>query len=375
MDDKDLDRQVKKSPGFVVAGIAGVVLSAVLLTTLAWRQHAVLREEEVARKEVLEEGRTVRVATARKAPDLKPVVLVGEARPYASVTIYSKISGYLQDIKVDKGDEVRGDQIIAEIDSPELNRQYAAAVADAKNKRADAERQKYLLRTGSTSEQTAETSETSAKVAEDNAAAVKAQMDYEVIRAPFSGTITARYADPGALMQAATNAQTTALPLVTLAQTDHLRVYIYPDQRTASAVRVGDRAEVRDITRQEVKLDAKVTRTSGELDPKTRTLLVEIDVDNDDGLILAGSFVQVTLFVQMPPAIAIPAGTLVMRGGKPHVAVVNKDNRVNFRSIDISESDGREMRISSGLSEGDRVIISPGERFAEGDRVQPRGES
>lgn len=124
-----------------------------------------------------------------------------------------------------------------------------------------------------------------------------------------------------------------------------------------------------------MKLSATVTRTSGELDPKTRTLLVEIDLDNEDGMILAGSFVRVTLFVHVPPTIAIPAGTLIMRDGKPHVAVVNHENRVNFRSVDIYESDGRQMRLLSGLSEGERVIISPGQRFAEGEKVQPGGES
>lgn len=141
-----------------------------------------MRDEERARKESLQAGPIVRVATAKKAPEVKSVVLVGEARPYASVTVYAKISGYLQDIRVDKGDQIRADQVIAVLDSPELNKQYAAAIADARNKRADAERAQYLLKTGSTSAQNAETIETNARVAEDNAAAVKAQKDYEVIR-------------------------------------------------------------------------------------------------------------------------------------------------------------------------------------------------
>jgi RND family efflux transporter MFP subunit len=375
MADMDLSRPEKRTSRFVVAGIVAVVLSVVLLAGLVWRQHALLRDEEKSRKESLQAGRTVRVATAKRAPEVKPVVLVGEARPYASVTLYSKISGYLQEIRVDKGDQVRADQVIAVIDSPELNKQYAAAMADAQNKRVDAERQHYLLKTGSTSAQNAETAETTARVAEDNAAAIKAQKDYEVIRSPFAGTVTARYADPGALMQGATSAQTTALPVATVAQTDHLRVYIYPDQKTASAVRIGDRVEVADATRPDVKLSATVTRTSGELDPKTRTLLVEIDLDNARGAILAGSFVQVTLYISMPPTIEIPAGTLVMRDGKPHVAVVNKDDTVNFRGVGLYESDGRMMRLLSGVSEGERVVISPGESLAQGDKVRPGGDS
>ena len=100
----------------------------------------------------------------------------------------------------------------------------------------------------------------------------------QVMRAPFDGIITARYADPGALVQAATSAQTTALPVVALSQTDRLRVYVYPDQKTASSVQMGDKAEVSDVTRPETKLSATVSRTTGELDVKTRTLLVEIEL-------------------------------------------------------------------------------------------------
>jgi RND family efflux transporter MFP subunit len=302
-------------------------------------------------------------------------VLVGEARPYANVTLYSKISGYIQEIRVDKGDKVQADQVIAIIDSPELNKLHAAAVADAKNKRVDAERARYLLSTGSMSAQNAEAMETSAKVAEENSLALKAQKDYEVIRAPFAGTVTARYADPGALVQSADTSQTTALPVVTLSQTDRLRAYIYPDQKIASSVRVGDLVEVSDATRPEVKLSAAVSRTSGELDPKTRTLLVEIDLDNSRGEILANSFVQVKLSIRVPATVEIPAGALAIRDNKPHVAVVSKDDKVNFRSVSVLQSDGKRIRVLSGVREGERVVISPGEGLVEGEKVQPSHES
>lgn len=260
MGDSNSRETERRKPRFVVGGIVVVALSVLVLAGLVWRHETLFREEEKSRKQALAKGRIVRVATAKKAPESRSVVLLGEARPYASVTLYAKISGYLQDIRVDKGDRVKADQVIAVIESPELNRQYAAALADAKNKRADAERQKYLLKSGSTSEQTAETAETAAQVAEQTALSLKAQKDYEVIRAPFAGTITARYADPGALLQAATSSQTAALPVVALSQIDHLRVYVYPDQKTASSVQVGDRVEVMDVTRPDVKVSVIVRR-------------------------------------------------------------------------------------------------------------------
>ncbi len=110
--------------------------------------------------------------------------------------------------------------------------------------------------------------ERAAQVAQENALALEAQKNYEVIKAPFAGTIAAPYADPGALLQAATGAHTTALPVVTLSQKNRLRVYVYPDQRTASLVAVGDRVEIADATRPEVRGSATASRTSGELTPK-----------------------------------------------------------------------------------------------------------
>jgi len=354
-----------------VAGILGIIASMVLLVGLIWKQQMVLHREETLRKDAVREGRPVRVVAASKAPEVRPVSLVGEARPYASVTLYAKISGYLQEISVDKGSRVESGQVIARIDSPELHRQHAAALADAKNKRADAERHKYLLKSGAVSPRTAETVETAAQVAEENASALLAQKDYEVIKAPFSGTITARYADPGALLQGATTSQTNALPVVTLAQTDRLRVCVYPDQKTATSVQLGDRVEIADATKPDMKLPATVSRTSGDLHSKTRTLLVEIDLDNHEGKILSGSFVQVTLFIRSTATAEIPAECLVMRGDKPHVALLDHDNKVRFQEVTICESDGRRIRLGSGLTAGERVIFSPGETLSAGETVQP----
>lgn len=358
---------------WIPAAVA-VVISLIVIAAMIWRHEVRLAEEEKSRKNDVAQGPRVRVAIAKKAPLTRSVMLIGEAFPYANVTLYAKISGYLQEIRVDKGDQVRADQIVAILDSPEINKQYAAAVADARNKRAEEERFQYLLKSGSVAIQNAENAETTAKIAEDNAAALKAQKDYAVIRAPFDGTIAARYADPGALLQAATSSQSQALPVVALSQTDRLRVYVYPDQKTAGSVQVGDLAEVADVTRPQFKISAKVTRTTGELDVKTRTLLVEIDLDNREGKFLAGSFVQVTLFIRIPPTIEIPAGALIMRGDKAFVGTVDADNKAAFSKVTVFESDGKRVLLLSGISEGDRVMLNVGQSISEGDRVQPEEE-
>src|SRR5207253_3116298 len=147
-----------------------------------------------------------------------------------------------------------------------------------KNKRLDAERARTLVKRDMIAQQDADQAETDAEVAEANVKALATMKAYEVIRAPFAGTVTARYADPGALLQNAANSQTSALPLVTISQTERLRVYAYLDQRDAPFVHVGDGADVRLLERPGVALPGRVSRLSSELDPKTRMMLIEIDL-------------------------------------------------------------------------------------------------
>ena len=186
-----------------------------------------------------------------------------------------------------------------------------------------------------------------------------AQKEYELIRAPFTGTIAIRYVDPGALIQSAVNAQTTALPVVSLSQVDRLRVFVYMDQRNAAFVRPGDRVEITDPVRPSVKVSATVTRMSGELDTKTRTLLTEVQVDNRSGIIVPGSFVQVTVWLRTGARVEVPADSLLFRDGKPNVAVVNKTNKVQIRPVSIVDSDGINLRLSEGIQPGEVVIMSP----------------
>jgi RND family efflux transporter MFP subunit len=356
---------------FFVGGVAAVVVSLVFLIALILHQEDSVRSEAQSRAAELAAGKRVRVVAAKAGKPERTVSLPGEARPYASVTLYAKVSGYLKDIKVDKGDKVTQDRVLATIESPELDSQYAGALADAKNKRLDAERYRTLLTSGSVSEQQADNVETTAKIAEETAASLKAQMEYLTVRAPFAGTITARYVDPGALLQAAVTAQTTAQGIVSISQTDRLRVYVYPDQKTAGLVQVGDRGEVADTSVPDTKVPATVSRTSGELDIKTRTLLVELDVDNREGKILAGSFVKVSLTVRSHPYVQVPVEALVIRAEKTLVATLNDKNQADFHEVTVADSDGKVAKISSGLKDGEQVILNAGEGISEGDTVQP----
>lgn len=359
----------------LAAGILMVLGSLMTVGSIYACRRAYLEKEAQARLAKAKAGPRVRFVSATPGPETRALVLTGEARPYASVTLYSKVSGFLSAIRVDKGDKVRAGEVLAEVSSPELDRQYDAAVADARNKRADAERARLLAKTQSISVQNSERTETAALVAEQTAASLKAQKEYEIVKAPFDATVTARYADPGALLQNAANAQTTALPLLTLSQTDRLRVYVYPDQTSATLVRSGDRAEIYDPARPDLKVDGTVTRTSGEVDAKTRTLLVEIEVDNSQGQVLAGSSVQVRLWVQTPRLVQVPASALIIKDDKPYVGVVTEEDKFQLRAVSIRESNGKFVKLGSGIKVGERVALNAGSTVSDGDTVQPVGET
>ncbi len=222
----------------------------------------------------------------------------------------------------------------------------------------------------------AEQAETNAQVAAATVERLKALKDYELIRAPFAGTVTARYADPGALVQNAAGSQTSALPVVEVGTTDSLRLFVYLAQRDAADIRRGQPVTITDPGRPGVHVTGAVTRYTGELDPNTRTLLAEIDLSNRSGAIVPGSFVQVSLAVTGPRYLEIPAEALIVRGTDGlRRGRVTPDNRVTFREVHILDTDGVTVRLVSGIQEGDRVALNLGDSVPEGQHVQPLGDT
>ncbi|MGC8659074.1 MAG: efflux RND transporter periplasmic adaptor subunit [Desulfomonilaceae bacterium] len=354
--------------------IAGAVLVLAAFTLIAglWKANSdYLKEESSAKLAAMKAGYRVKTVRATKGSSTRAITLVGDSRPFTNVVLYAKVSGFLKNINVDKGDRVSEGQILAVIESPELDRQYDAALADARDKLADAQRARGLYKTGAMSLQDAERIEATAKVAEHTAESLQAQKEYEIIRSPFTGVVTARYADPGALIQNATTTQTAALPVVSVAEIDKLRIYVYPDQSIASLIKDGDIAHVADPAWPDAKVKGTVTRTSRELDPRTRTLLVEVDIDNRENKILAGSSVQVTVWVKTPECVQIPVEALLVRDDKYFVGVITPERTINFRQVSIYYSDGKLLSLSSGVNDGELVAINVRNTIADGDKVDP----
>ena len=315
-------------------------------------------------------GPAVRTTIAALSPPNPKVDFIGEAKPYASVTLYAKVSGYLKNVTVDMGDHVKAGQIIATIESPETDRAYSAAKADYDNKQVTAGRVAKLLDKKFAAPGEADQAKTDAAVARERLAGLEEQRAYEQLRAPISGTVTARFADPGALVQNAASSQTSSLPVVTVSQTDSLRVLVYLDQGDAASVRPGTRGTIRLAERPGFGLAATVARVSGQLDSKTRKMVAEFDISDRGGEIVPGSFVQVEMVVPSAPRPQAPVEALVVRGGKTYVAVVDKDSHVRFHEVTVAANDGRVVTFSDGIAAGDRLAVSLGSAIADGSLVR-----
>jgi membrane fusion protein, multidrug efflux system len=354
--------------------VVGLVIVAAAAMAVVWvwsAQVGGLAESRTARATEASTGPRVRAVAALQGPTERSITLLADVRPHQNATIYSKVSGYLKSISVDRGDKVKAGQIIAEVDSAETENQYLSAVADLDNKKKLAARSRQLLTKGTTSIQTAEQAETNERMARALVSQLDTLRSYQTIRAPFDGTVTARFADPGALIQNAGTSQTNALPIVTIADSKTLRIAIYVSQADVPFVHVGDPVEVSDSTNPERRAKATVSRTAEMLDPATRTLLAEIDLDNASGFLYPGSFAYVTLRAPVQSYVRIPATALVVRNNQQMVAVVGKNDTVQLRTVKIASIDGTVVDVSEGLAPGERIAISIPDEVTDGSRIQP----
>jgi RND family efflux transporter MFP subunit len=345
---------------------AGVATLAIALV----ERHA-LEGEARSRNEEVDRGPFVRVARAELSPATRQVRLTADVRGFFQTTMYAKISGYVRDVRVDKGDHVTRGQVLGSVESPETDEavasaQYTASLQRKVRHRAD------VLAPDVLAEQDLDTANSNLGVSDANVRGALAIKHYEVLRAPFDGVVTARYVDPGALMPAATGSTQSALPFVDLARTDVVRVDVYVSQDVAPFVRVGDPVTVWQDERPSVRVEGKVSRTAGGLDPRTRTMLVEAQIDNREVGFLPGTFATVLLEVAAERLPTVPSEALVVRAGKSALARV-VDGHVEITPIDVGPTDGRKLRVLRGIQAGDVVALDLPVDVPDGAPVQPVG--
>jgi RND family efflux transporter MFP subunit len=301
---------------------------------------------------------------------------------WSKAPIHARVSGYLKDWKTDIGTQVKAGQILAEIDSPDLDQQVAQTharliqeQANARLAETTATRWQNLLATHSVSRQEADEKASNAAAAKANAQAAAADYarlsaleDYKTIRAPFAGTITARNTDIGQLIKADSDSDPE---LFDIADTHQLRLYVPVPQNYASVIRPGMQAELIVPEHPGQHFTARLIGDSTAVDRRSGTLLAQFVADNPDGALLPGDYAEATL--QIPAdthGVSIPASSLIFRAQGTQVAVLDPANHVHLRDIHIGLDLGERLVIDQGLKPADRVVDNPPDALREGDAVQ-----
>jgi membrane fusion protein, multidrug efflux system len=353
------------------AGLGLVVLSAAAALLLTIREQRAEAHESSARKLVLAEGPYVRVARVAVSAAARTVSLPAEVRAFQRATLYAKVSGYLKTIAVDKGDRVRKDQLLATLEAPDIEQQVLAAQADLDLRRQVVKRDRALIASAVVSRQELEQAEAQEKVAETGVARAKAMREYQVMRAPFDGVVTARFADPGALLPAATGTTQAAQPLLEIADLNSLRISLQLGQDDAALVRVGDSVELQ-LRAEGAPVAAKISRLSRTLDARTRTMLAEVELSNPPEGMYPGAFVNVSLSLKGVPRPLVPAEAILLQNGAPVVPTV-EDRKIHFVKVRTGIDDGRTIEILAGLQGGELVALNLASDAREGAIVRPVG--
>ncbi len=376
--DPPKDLAAGKPPRFRVWIIVVLVLIVVGLVAgylPRWKQRGILVADT---RELSIPTVTVVSPMAGKASD--GLTLPAEVKPFVESPIYARASGYLKRWLVDIGSKVEAGQLLAEIDTPEITQELAQGRAQLAQAEAaldlakiTASRWAELLKTASVSEQEAAEKKSdlalkaaTVEAARANVRRLEEMQSFARVTAPFAGTITMRRMDVGELITAG-----SAREIFHLAQTDTLRVFVRVPQTSARGVSAGQTAE---LTFPEIPgrvFTAKVVRNSGVVSTDSRTLLVELALDNSKGEILAGGYAQVRMKDEHPDAaLVLPSNTLLFHAEGPQVGVVRADGTVELRIVKLGRDFGPTIEIHSGISLGERVILNPADSLVNGATVR-----
>jgi RND family efflux transporter MFP subunit len=319
---------------------------------------------------------TVTVVSPKPGQSGSGMPLPAEIKPWVEAPIYARANGYLKRRLVDIGSPVEAGQLLAEIDTPELNQelerargQLAQAEAALGLSKITAARWAGLLKTASVSEQENAEKQADLKLKTATAESARAEVRrleklqaFARVVAPFSGTVTVRNIDTGDLIGAAGSKE-----LFHMAQTNKLRVYVQVPQAMARSITSGQAADMSVPEIPGRMFLARVIRTAGVISADSRTLLVELEVDNAKGEILAGGYAQVRFTeAKMAPTLTIPANTLLFRAEGPQVGVVQPDGKVEMHGVKLGRDLGQSIEVLAGVAPQDLVIVNPAESLVSG---------
>ena len=367
--------------GWIVGGAIFLVFAGIAVFGILRRLHtAATVRAETSQLAVP----SVAVVTPKQSAPTQEIVLPGNVQPFVSAPIYSRTNGYLRRWYVDIGAHVKKGQLLAEIDTPEVDQQLEQgrsnlATAQANLKLAEITKNRYqgLLATHAVAQQDVDnavgTYNANKTIVDANQANVKqleAMQSFERIYAPFDGIITARNTDTGALISSGNNGGNAKTDLFHISQPGKLRVYVNVPEQYSQGAKPGMTAELTLAEFPGRQFQGKLVRTSEAINYATRTLVVEVDVDNPGGELLSGAYTEVHLKVDgQGSSYLLPVSTLIFRSQGLQVAVV-KNGSAALTPVTPGHDFGDQIEIVSGLKGDETVISNPPDSIVTGEKVQ-----
>ena len=366
---------------FIVVGL--LVLLAILAVLGIFHAIHNSHEREATAQAVQAGATTVQVVKPSRSPASFEFSLPGSAEALSTATLYARINGYLKRRLVDIGDRVETGQLLAEIDAPDIDAQLNQARGQLEQNRAAEgiarvtfEREQRLLDQKVVSKQEYDQSDATlnqavanVKAAEANVQNLTAQQSFEKIVAPFTGVITSRFLDAGALI--AGGGASTAPSIYTEVQSDILRVYIYVPQAYVANINVGQEVDISASQYPQNVFKGRITRTADALDPTARTMRTEIQLPSENGKLVPGMYLSAKFKVQQDePALVVPANTLDIRREGPRVAVVDANGKLNYQQVSLGRDFGKTLEIVAGLNGDENLVVNPTTDMVEGEKVE-----
>jgi RND family efflux transporter MFP subunit len=364
-------------------GRYALILLIVALILAVWGVASrVYSRNQLGRETAQEAIPVVIVEKPSASPPSEDLVLPGSVQAFVEAPIFARTSGYLRTWYTDIGDAVKKGQLMAEIETPEVDQQLRQSVADLATAHANDElaqttdvRWKGLLANQAVSQQDADTRAGQAAASKAQAASAQANVgrlreleSFKRIVAPFDGVVTARNTDIGALIAAG---QTSGSALFRVADTQKLRIYVDVPEPYAAKAQPGIDVQMRFNEHPGKDYPATLVRTARALDPTLRTLRVELQVDNSQGELFPGAYAEVHF--KLPGSnstLRVPATALIFRSQGLQIATVGSDNKARLRSIVQGRDFGTSVEVLSGVSANDQVVINPPDSLSDGGTVR-----
>jgi RND family efflux transporter MFP subunit len=369
---------VLKRAKFIVGGIVSVLLVGAVVVLVLRSFHAGALETSTT----LHAKQYVTTVMPRAGGDGQPLTLPGTLLGVIESTVYARSNGYVVRWVKDIGSSVKKGELLAEITAPEIDQEFSQAVstrdqtaASASLAKSTADRWQALRQKDAVTQQDLDERQSAYNQAAANLAAAEANVGrlrklqgFNQVVAPFDGVVTRRNVDVGDLVNAGNGG--TGQALFAVAQVDPLRLYVYVPQVYARQIKVGDAVTVTLAERAGEQYQGTIARTARAIDTATRTMQVEIRVPNPSKALITGSYVQVTLPINVDAqALVVPTNVLLFRPDGTRIALVDAGGKVHLTAVKLGTDFGTTVEVLSGLNASDRVVLNPADSLADGDVV------